>query len=59
MFIQPTDLRVLLAQGFKIGLCSVPPVNSPLSLTCLSNNCCVRSTFINMQVRTCGKHEKC
>eukprot|EP00873_Tetraselmis_striata_P003164 jgi/Tetstr1/423428/TSEL_014109.t1 len=38
-------------EGFKIGLCSVPPVNSPLSLTCLSNNCCVRSTFTSMQDR--------
>uniref|UniRef100_A0A061RE11 Tubulin epsilon n=1 Tax=Tetraselmis sp. GSL018 TaxID=582737 RepID=A0A061RE11_9CHLO len=38
-------------EGFKIGLCGVPPADAPLSVTCLSNNCCVRGTFTSMQER--------
>lgn len=29
-------------EGYKIGLCSVPPVGEKLSLLCLSNNCCIK-----------------
>ncbi|GAQ85193.1 Epsilon tubulin [Klebsormidium nitens] len=28
-------------EGFKIGLCSTPPVGLPYSLLCLANNCCI------------------
>lgn len=28
-------------EGYKIGLCSVPPVGATQSLLCLSNNCCI------------------
>ncbi|CBJ30689.1 tubulin [Ectocarpus siliculosus] len=28
-------------EGYKIGLCSVPPVGTTQSLLCLSNNCCI------------------
>uniref|UniRef100_A0A7S3LRP6 Tubulin/FtsZ 2-layer sandwich domain-containing protein n=1 Tax=Aplanochytrium stocchinoi TaxID=215587 RepID=A0A7S3LRP6_9STRA len=38
-------------EGFKVGLCSVPPVKHPYSVLCLSNNCCVRSTFRKMEQR--------
>ena len=29
-------------EGYKIGLCSVPPVGETQSLLCLSNNCCIK-----------------
>ena len=29
-------------EGYKIGLCSVPPVGVTQSLLCLSNNCCIK-----------------
>ncbi|TMW58740.1 hypothetical protein Poli38472_010299 [Pythium oligandrum] len=38
-------------EGFKVGLCSVPPVGYNSSLLCLSNNCCIRSTFERMHDR--------
>mmetsp|Transcript_5932 Transcript_5932/g.6784 ORF Transcript_5932/g.6784 Transcript_5932/m.6784 type:complete len:116 (-) Transcript_5932:80-427(-) len=38
-------------EGFKVGLCSVPPINHPYSVLCLSNNCCIRSTFKRMEDR--------
>jgi tubulin epsilon len=39
------------ADGFKIGLCDVPPVGQPYSLLCLANNCGVRHTFSAMRDR--------
>ena len=35
--------------GFKVGLCSVPPTGLTTSSLALSNNCCIRSTFTNMR----------
>lgn len=29
-------------EGYKIGLCSVPPIGSTHSLLSLSNNCCIK-----------------
>ena len=37
--------------GFKIGLCKVPPLNQPYSLLNLSNNCCVKTVFEAMRDR--------
>ena len=47
------DLRMVHwnADGFKIGLCDVPPVGQPYSLLCLGNNCGVRHTFTDMRAR--------
>lgn len=36
------------SEGFKVGLCSRPPVGLPFSLLNLSNNCCVAGTFATM-----------
>jgi len=41
-------------EGFKVGLCNVAPPNQPYSLLCLSNNCCLASTFEEMSSR-CAK----
>ncbi|GBG58831.1 hypothetical protein CBR_g231 [Chara braunii] len=38
-------------EGFKVGLCSKPPVGLPYSLLCLCNNCCVSDTFTNIKDR--------
>ncbi|KAI9987400.1 hypothetical protein PInf_023430 [Phytophthora infestans] len=38
-------------EGFKVGVCSVPPVGQRLSLLCLSNNCCIRETFERLNTR--------
>ncbi|GBF94543.1 tubulin epsilon chain [Raphidocelis subcapitata] len=38
-------------EGFKIGLCSQPPVGLPHSLLALSNNCCVTDTLGALQAR--------
>lgn len=38
-------------EGFKVGLCSVPPVGQTSSLLCLSNNCCIRDTFERLHGR--------
>uniref|UniRef100_K3WV56 Tubulin/FtsZ GTPase domain-containing protein n=1 Tax=Globisporangium ultimum (strain ATCC 200006 / CBS 805.95 / DAOM BR144) TaxID=431595 RepID=K3WV56_GLOUD len=38
-------------EGFKIGLCSVPPIGQKQSLLCLSNNCCIRDTFERLRDR--------
>ncbi len=35
-------------EGFKIGLCSQPDINTKNSLLCLSNNTCVKEIFINI-----------
>lgn len=32
-------------EGFKVGLCAVPPLNQQYALLGLANNCCVRVTF--------------
>jgi tubulin epsilon len=44
-------LLLLLLQGFKLGLCSQPPVGLPYSLLCLSNNCCIADTFSTLMAR--------
>ncbi|CAM9181437.1 unnamed protein product [Choristocarpus tenellus] len=38
-------------EGFKIGLCGVPPVGEQQSLLSLSNNCCIRYTFEHLRER--------
>jgi tubulin epsilon len=38
-------------EGFKVGLCSVPPIGQTSSLLCLSNNCCIRETFERLHGR--------
>ncbi|KAK9816636.1 hypothetical protein WJX72_003106 [[Myrmecia] bisecta] len=38
-------------EGFKLGICSTPPVGVPFSLLCLANNCCIRTTFGAMRER--------
>ncbi|TYZ57632.1 hypothetical protein PybrP1_003384 [[Pythium] brassicae (nom. inval.)] len=38
-------------EGFKVGMCSVPPIGQRQSLLCLSNNCCIRETFERLQRR--------
>lgn len=38
-------------QGFKVGLCSQPPVGMPYSLLALSNNCCITDTLGALQAR--------
>lgn len=38
-------------EGFKVGVCSVPPVGHKSSLLCLSNNCCIRETFERLHTR--------
>ena len=37
--------------GFKVGLCAVPPVGVPTSALALSNSCCIRQTFRAMRAR--------
>lgn len=38
-------------EGWKTGLCSVPPVGQPYSLLTLANNTCVHNTFSNVRDR--------
>jgi tubulin epsilon len=38
-------------EGFKVGICGVPPIGQAASLLCLSNNCCIRDTFQRMHDR--------
>ncbi|CAM9754488.1 unnamed protein product [Phaeothamnion confervicola] len=38
-------------EGFKIGVCGVPPLGRPRSLLCLANNCCVAGRFDGMAER--------
>merc|ERR1711879_386935 len=38
-------------EGWKAGICSVPPVGLPYSLMNLSNNLCIRHTFVNLENR--------
>lgn len=45
-------------EGFKVGSCSVPPVNQAYSLLCLSNNCCIGETFSTMSQRFMKLYKK-
>ena len=36
-------------EGFKIGLCSQPPVGMKYSLLCLANNTCIKAHFQDLQ----------
>lgn len=38
-------------EGWKTGLCSVPPVGQPYSLLTLANNTCVHNTFTDLKDR--------
>lgn len=38
-------------EGWKTGLCSVPPVGQPYSLLALANNTCIRHTFQDLKDR--------
>lgn len=38
-------------EGWKTGLCSVPPVGHSHSLLALANNTCVMSTFMELRER--------
>jgi tubulin epsilon len=38
-------------QGFKVGLCSKPPVGASQSILSLSNNCCISEVFGTMRRR--------
>jgi tubulin epsilon len=51
--LQSTELRMIHwnQEGFKIGVCSVPPIGQKYSLLCLSNNCCIRQTFDRIRIR--------
>lgn len=48
-----SDVRMIHwnQEGFKVGMCSVPPIGQRHSLLCLSNNCCIRETFERLQNR--------
>eukprot|EP00802_Teleaulax_amphioxeia_P020469 Tamp_20756.p1 GENE.Tamp_20756~~Tamp_20756.p1 ORF type:complete len:340 (+),score=36.55 Tamp_20756:76-1095(+) len=37
--------------GYKIGLCDVPPADQSKALLCLSNNCCIADTFKQFEQR--------
>ncbi|KAI9141926.1 Tubulin/FtsZ family, GTPase domain-containing protein [Paraphysoderma sedebokerense] len=37
--------------GWKTGICKVPPVNQPRTLLTLSNNCCIKTTFNELKSR--------
>ncbi|GFR41169.1 hypothetical protein Agub_g1835 [Astrephomene gubernaculifera] len=39
------------SEGFKLGICSTPPVGSPFGLLCLANNTAIASTFGTMRER--------
>ena len=43
------------SEGFKVGLCSEPPLNQPYSLLCLANNCCIREVFSCVPQGECGR----
>ncbi|EDO46346.1 predicted protein [Nematostella vectensis] len=38
-------------EGWKTGLCSVPPVGQPYSLLTLANNSCIKNTFVELKDR--------
>jgi len=39
------------SDGFKIGLCSVPPLGSPYSVLLLANNSCIAETLGELKAR--------
>ncbi|GIL43207.1 hypothetical protein Vafri_1011 [Volvox africanus] len=39
------------SEGFKLGICSTPPVGCPFGLLCLANNTAIASTFTTMKER--------
>lgn len=39
------------SEGYKIGLCTVPPLKQKYSLLCLANNCCIKDRFAMMVSR--------
>lgn len=39
------------SEGFKLGICSTPPVGCPFGLLCLANNTAIASTFGTMRDR--------
>ena len=47
------DLRMIPwnPDGFKIGLCNVPPVGAPHSVLCLANNTAIATTFQDLRYR--------
>ncbi|MBN3287165.1 TBE protein, partial [Polyodon spathula] len=45
-------------EGWKTGLCSVPPVGHSHSLLALANNTCVKSTFIELKDRFMKLYKK-
>ncbi|KAG5846714.1 hypothetical protein ANANG_G00117890 [Anguilla anguilla] len=45
-------------EGWKTGLCSVPPVGHSHSLLALANNTCVRPTFIDLRDRFTRLYKK-
>lgn len=38
-------------EGWKTGLCSVPPVGQSYSLLTLANNTCIHNTFVDLRDR--------
>jgi len=42
---QTVDMIPWNQEGFKVGLCSTPPMRQRHSVLALSNNCCIRHTF--------------
>merc|ERR1739848_561908 len=50
--LKPTlDLIYWNTDGFKVGLCSTPPVFQPYSLLCLANNCEIKHAFQKLNQR--------
>ena len=47
------DLRMIPwnPDGYKIGLCNVPPVATPHSVLCLANNTAIATTFQDLRAR--------
>ena len=45
-------------EGFKIGLCSQPALNTKHSLLCLSNNTCVKEVFADMTKKFINLYNK-
>ncbi|KAL8186410.1 UNVERIFIED_CONTAM: Tubulin epsilon chain, partial [Gekko kuhli] len=45
-------------EGWKTGLCSVPPVGHSHSLLALANNTCVKSTFLELKERFMKLYKK-
>ncbi|MBN3304362.1 TBE protein, partial [Amia calva] len=45
-------------EGWKTGLCSVPPVGHSCSLLALANNTCIKSTFVDLRDRFVKLYKK-